>query len=265
MDERRREEVERVTGDPLGRARHACRELVRRADAAIERANAESVDATGRRVVCARHCDACCRYVVTCSMLEAVVIVAELGEQGRAAWLERNVLPLCAAHEDELLRPDATCLSWHAANRRCVLETLWRDCAVYDVRPVMCRTYLACAPEAPAACAVVGAAVPGVDLRAARAALLETCLDLSKAAGLPPVAVPLPVALLWAHAWLRGGAAAWERLVAGRYRTVSPDLLTLRWATLEAPELAEDPRYRQLVPVLRSGPRPGAAVRRPVG
>jgi len=185
------------------------------------------------KVACERGCHQCCKFVVTCFVVEAVAIVRSLEEQGKAAWLERSILPICEAQEKELLKHGTTNRSWFVRQITCPLLGVYFDCTVYEDRPDACRGYFACKPQAPSVCSDPDAMVPTPNLGDYTTATIRRCDRISQRFGLPSAMVPLPAALRWAHAFVSGGREAWAKLARDTYGTANPLTITERWCGLE--------------------------------
>lgn len=198
---------------------------------------------------CRPGCAGCCHMVATATLVEAIAIVVQLRRQGDLerfeSMMDEPTSPIgrgiAAANESGM-----STYEWLRRRIRCPLLSASSECLVYPMRPIVCRLYSTNGPRED--CWVPGAKVPAPDKREIRDAAWAMFAELSRAAGLPLQAAPLPVVLQWAL-WIEvRGFTYFKMKLAG---TIHESELAsmLHWGRVESTtgrtwELTEDHGFR---------------------
>lgn len=173
---------------------------------------------------CKIGCDACCHFVVTITLAEALVA---LKNPNGLKTVEGNRRRLVDTANMFMLRdPETRTGPWAKRKEPCLFLSDGK-CSIYDDRPFNCRTHIAAQPCTPGQAG--NAYIDPADITHAG---IELCKQASELVSIPLAFGPMPVMLLIAEGFLKAEQSVIEAAYQG-----TPFLDTLKslefWAYLE--------------------------------
>jgi Fe-S-cluster containining protein len=170
---------------------------------------AEKAAAT-MKTTCSKGCSHCCHLLTIVTLPEAVAIAERLLTDIQWQAEYARLMKVLYEHANVLADPNLTRVSYFDKRLPCVFLGVEGQCRIYDIRPTACRYHYVVSDPKRCSHDTDNNETAIIDLRALEMKVWQDGVHASKQSGLPMLAAPFQVVLLWALKLLGEGRSAFD-------------------------------------------------------